>query len=147
MPLTHTISLVEVIWTLVSVIGCFYVTKLFSKALGDWVTLKLNRINSIREFAARVVVLTYALLTIVEFGFVLAGVFAMASPSPMVGRVSPVSYALTGDFLTLDVLLTGGAYIIEHWRQQLIRKIREIDDLDWYYDQKDKQEGVHRHGE
>jgi hypothetical protein len=145
MRLTHTISLVEVIWTLLSAIGCFYITKVFFRAVGDWVNLKLNRINSIREFSARVVVLTYGLYAFVELGFIVAGIIAMTQPVPMpYNAVSPFGLALTAIFLIIDFSLTACAFFIERWRQHLLGKISEIDDIDWYFKQRDKEEGIAR---
>lgn len=127
---THTISVTELVWTLFCLVGFFYNLRILRRALGDLFDLKKRKINSIREYAARLTVFVYGMLTFVQFVFSLMGLLAMLIP-PTSGTtaVNSLQLLLTLGFLTVSAVMALGAFINERGRIALVNKIREIEDM------------------
>jgi hypothetical protein len=126
--ITHTITLTELIWTALCAPGLGLTTRLFFKAGGDLVELKLRRINSIREFAAVTTMILYGCLTLVQFMFVVIGVFLMFIPNNA-HPYSPGQYVVATAFITVSAIFDITLLVLEARRQELLRKIAEFEDF------------------
>jgi 4-hydroxybenzoate polyprenyltransferase len=102
--ITHTISITELVWTLFALTGLVFNGSQLVQAVRDYVFVKKNKINSIREYAATTTFLMFASWTLVQFVFVVIGFLAMLVESPN-NVVSPVSYVLTMAFVVVSALL------------------------------------------
>lgn len=124
--MTNTISWPEVIWTLAAGVGLVFNMITFFRSLVDLLTLKIRKINSIREYSALTTLMAYGTWAFVQFIFVLIGVDAMTR-EPRPGGVKRQIFSLVC-FLTVSVLLSCTAFIIERRRQALISKIKELEE-------------------
>lgn len=121
--ITRTISAPEILWTLVSLFAAIYVFRLFWRA---WANLKFLRKmgwNSIREYAATTSMIVFGALCIVPCMNTLAGVLAMAIPSASLNKVHPITFMITGIFITKSILVACFAYWIDRRQVRLIREI------------------------
>lgn len=124
--ITHTVSVVEVIWTVICSLGLLYNTKLLYDAVEDHVNVKKNRINGIRSYAAMTTAIMFGSWTLIQFMFVMVGVISMLLPSPA-GNVQPLTYILTVVFIFASAFMTVTAYTTNSRRRVLIKRIREIE--------------------
>lgn len=129
MKLTHTISLVELIWTFGCLPGLFFNTRVFRRAVGDLATLRVRRINSIREFSAITSMTLFGYLALVQYMFVFIGLIAMLAPNPH-DRTSTTGYAITVTFLLVSVMSSGIAFLIDKRRRALIALIDMFENED-----------------
>lgn len=129
MQLTHTISLLEVIWTPFCFVGFVISARLLWRSGTDLVVLRVKRINSIREYAAMTTVYLFSALTIVQFLFMLIGGILMMRPETNehpTGGVFIVGSLFIMTSMIFDVLLL----LVERRRQVIIRKIAEIENME-----------------
>lgn len=123
MILTHTISAPELIWTVWCSAGLLFLLKLLRDAVVDWRWVIKSGHNSVREYAAINSVLVYTTMTLTELVFVIAGIVAMMIPPPVQQTVSPLTYTLTGLFITASAGKTIMAVIISIRKETLTEKI------------------------
>lgn len=122
--IASTVSITEAVWTLASIPGFWYAMRLLRRALGDLNSLRVNRINSIREYSAMVTVYTYFLFTFVEFGFIVAGCAAMlAKPANPDHSITAVQLIVTVTFLMINFVLGFGCMVIERRRNAIIEMV------------------------
>lgn len=126
MIITHTVSLLEIVWTLISVCGLYYNARVFSRALGDWMLVRINEINGIIDYSAATTLSLFTALLVVQIMFVLDGVLAMCISSPN-NHVQGLSYIITSSFVLVSVIMAGTGYIQDKRRQALAAKIRLTD--------------------
>lgn len=129
MQLTHTISIVELIWTFGCLPGLYYNGRIFRRAVGDLVVLRVRRINSIREYSATTSLILFGYLTLIQAMFVTIGVIALTAPNPS-SRVPATGYAITASFLILSVLSSGIAFAVDRRRRLLISIIDAMENED-----------------
>lgn len=122
--ITHTISLTELIWTFFSFIAFVYNFRITRRSLQDLDYVRVRKINSIREYSARLTVVTYTSWTVVQGVFVLMGAIAMTIAPTTNRAVTPFQIVLTSGFLAVSILLAVIAYVNERGRIALLRKIR-----------------------
>jgi len=127
MIITSTISLPEILWTVICFIGLIYTFKLFIKAVGSLKFLKLGGINHARSYSAITTIWVFGSMTFSQFIYVLIGVFAMAQPSPG-DIVHPLTYAIFTAFICSSAIMAMIAYIIEARKEQLIKMLLEIEE-------------------
>lgn len=126
MKLTHTISLIEVLWTLFTAIGLYYNSKILLRSVGDYQAVKLAKQNHMREYSARLTVWTYGTWTFVQFVFVITGAIAMTVPAPTPnGQPATITYVITAAFIMCSFLLAMSSYIVESGREKLIAMIEK----------------------
>lgn len=123
--ITNTISWPELLWTVTAGIGLAFNTVTTFRASIDLLTLRVKKINSIREYAAITTLLAYGSWTFIQFVFVVIGLNAMSKPTP--GNAEKQIFALVC-FLTISIFLALLAIIIEQRRTILVRKIRDIEE-------------------
>lgn len=123
---THTISIVELLWTLFTFVGLIFNAKQLRSAVGDFIELRRRRINSIREYAATTTVYMFTTWTLVQGMMVGVGVLAMTVPSPG-ARVQPTSYAISAAFIGVSAMLGIGGYVMDKRRSALIDKINDLE--------------------
>lgn len=127
--ITHTVSVVELLWTTFCLVGLVFNARQLRRAVVDVSDLRRLRINSIREYAAITTVLMFLTWTITQFMFVLVGAIAMTSVSPN-NKVTPTSYVITVAFILISALFALAGYVIDIRRSKLIEKILEIEDME-----------------
>lgn len=126
--ITHTISVTELLWTLFCSIGLIYNARIFGRAIEDLFEVRVRKINSLREYSARLTVFTYGILTFAQFAFVMIGIVAMFIPPPPGNpTVNPLQVLLTVMFIAVSAVMATGAYINEHGRRKLVDKIAELE--------------------
>lgn len=126
MIITHTVSLVEVIWTLVSLFGLYFNMHVLIRAAGDFLSVKVRRINSIREYAATTTLQLFITLVIVQLMFVVDGILAMTVPSPN-NRVQPLSYVITASFVIVSFVLALLGFMQDRRRHNIVHMIRDVE--------------------
>src|SRR4051812_6605240 len=92
---THTISVPEVVWTVVTGIGLYINFTLTRGVFKDLSDLREAKINHIREFAAVSSVLSESLKLFIQFCFFSVGVIAMFIPAQNRGTVPTFQWVLT----------------------------------------------------
>jgi hypothetical protein len=127
--LTHTISLIELLWTGCCTIGLFFNCKALARAAGDLLAVKIRRINSIREYAAITTMSMFIAMVIVQVVFVIDGALAMSIPSPN-NHVQPLSYVITSSFILCSFILSLLAYVQDKRRNNIIEMIKQAEDLE-----------------
>lgn len=124
MILTHTISLVEIIWTFICTLGLFFNFRVLMRASGDLQFVKTQKINSIREYAALTTMSMFVALVVVQLVFVIDGCLAMTLPSPG-GKPQPLSYIITASFVLCSCILALLGFIQDTRRRYIITMIEE----------------------
>lgn len=122
--ITHTISFIELVWTVFCSIGLLFSVKLLRRAVDDLKLLRRAEVNHFREFSAVTSVWIFGLLTYMQFTFVMVGVIAMTQPSPN-NVVSPLSYFIGGVFLQSSFNFDVVAYILNKRKEDLIAMIQK----------------------
>jgi hypothetical protein len=123
--LTRTISVPEVLWTVVSLFAAIYVARLVWRAYGNLRYLRQMGWNSTREYSAKTAFIIFLALGIVPVLNTLAGLLAMAIPSASMTSVHPFTFVVTGIFILKSVLIAGFAFWIERRQVSLIRRIQD----------------------
>jgi len=123
---THTISVVEIIWTVVSGIGLYFNLHVFWRAAGDFLTVKIRKINSIREYAAVTTLQLFTALVIIQLMFVVDGGLAMTVPSPN-NKVQPLTYIITASFILVSALMALVGFMQDRRRANIIHMIKEVE--------------------
>lgn len=129
---TDTISVPELIWTLVTGIGLCFNLSLFREAGRDLVALRKAKINSLREYAAISNVISEALRTFVQAVFFSLGVYAMTYPNVVNGYHPPIprfAWILTGLFIGTSVVMAGASILDRVRRRRLLQLIFEYEDF------------------
>lgn len=129
MELTHNISVIEVVWTAGCAPGLYYNTRIARRAAGDLATLRIKKINSIREFSAVTSLALFAYLALSQFMFVLIGVLSMLAPNAKSGQ-SGAQFAVAGVFLLVSVTSSGIGFIVDKRRRALRRMIEALENED-----------------
>lgn len=133
MELTHTISLIEIVWTLGCSPGLYYGIKIFRRATGDLFTLRRKKINSIREFSAMTTLILFGYLALMQFMFVLVGFLTMLAPQSNTNGAASTKFMVTGIFLLLSFLSSAIDYVVDKRRRSLrdmITALETEDDID-----------------
>jgi hypothetical protein len=126
MELTHTITLMEAIWTPFCLFGLLMASRLLSRAAGDLVVLRVSKINSIREYAAMTTLYLFATVCVIEFVFTLIGFVAMSLPN---ARVTTGGYVIGSLFICVTFALSIMLFLVERRRQVLLKKIRSFENM------------------
>lgn len=116
--ITHTISVVELLWTIIALIGLYLCGRLLILSLSDVQWLKENELNGLRQHAAISSVFIYLTMSMTQFSFMLIGIIAMILPSPN-NHVQPFTYVITGVFISMSVFKSIMALLINHRRDEL----------------------------
>lgn len=124
--ITNTISWPELVWTIVTLTGFFFCARVALRATLHLVSLRIRRINSIREYAAVTTVIAFASWTATQLVFVLAGVAAMVAHNHL--GLTVTSYALSGLLVLGSVLLSWAAFETDRRRQAIENKIIQIEE-------------------
>lgn len=127
--ISHTISITELLWTLFCGVGLFFNTRILLRAVGDLTYLRARKINSLREYSARLTVFTYASWALVQLAFTAVGAVAMSQP-PAKGSsqaVTTFQIVLTTVFIMVSFLLASSAAVNEIGRRNLLDKMKEYD--------------------
>lgn len=123
MILTHTISLPELVWTCVSAFGLYFALRLYLRAVNDMRWLVRLGMNSDREQAARILIVTYGLIAFSQLSSTVIGLIAMALPTANVGEVNPFTYVIAAVFILKSLTLAGGEFLVDRMRQALVKKL------------------------
>lgn len=125
MLITHTISLTELVWTVVCLVALWYFLKLFRRAMTDLRWVQSEGLNGARRDAARIPIVIFGMLLGVEVGYVILGLVALTLPplSPGQQRPSTFGYVASVVFILSTVSLTIGAYWVENLRGVVIRRV------------------------
>lgn len=122
--ITHTISVVEVLWTSVCAFGLFYAVQLLLRAMNDVRWLIVHDMNGLRRHAAISSVLIYMGMTMTQLGYVIIGIIAMILPSPN-NKVQPLTYVITAVFITMSVFKTLISFALNRRRDELVKMVKE----------------------
>lgn len=128
MILTHTISVVELIWMIGCLPGLFYNGRILRRAAGDLAVLRVRRINSIREFSAITTITLFAYLTVVQALFVMIGGIALITPQA--DKITTTGYTITVVFLIVSLMSGMIGWLIDKRRRSLIRIIDALENED-----------------
>lgn len=126
--LTDTISLPEVIWTVVTFIGVVFNTYLLKWAVEDVKALRRAGINSLREYAAISNMISEALRFFIQVVFFLVGVISMSIPPANRASVPTFQWVVTVAFVCVAVLLALASYLDKQRREHLIEMIRKLEE-------------------
>ena len=127
LTITHTITIIELIWTVCGLLGLWFNGRVFRRAAGDYIELRRRRINFIREYAAITTMIAFGTWTVGQLMFALVGAVAMAQPN-VSSSLTPTQAAITVCFILVAVLFALSAYIVDVRRQVIVRKIAEMEE-------------------
>lgn len=106
--ITHTISWVEVIWTLVALIGVLTNSRVFRLTLGDYDALQEAPDYDPygpRAYYARGRIRTEAIKLVVMLGYTLIGLVAMTTPPSVNGTLTPSALTIAGVLIGSSALM------------------------------------------
>lgn len=121
--ITNTISLPELIWTVVAIFGAYYVSKGLRRSTGNLRYLRVMGWNSTREDAARISVLIFSTFMFVELMNVTAGIIVMTIPSASPKSVHPFTYVVATVFIIKAIGVAISSYCIDRMQVALIDKL------------------------
>lgn len=116
-------SLIEIIWTVVCLIGAGFCGALLWSAGGDVRWLRRENINGERRLLALDAVLVEAIFTVALTLFVVIGVWVMTVPPRTDdGSTSRLSIVTGAIFVAVAVLMSASAWLRHRWRDEYIRR-------------------------
>jgi len=127
LQLTHTINVVEVVWTSFCALGLYFNVRLFWRATIDLATLRQLRINHIREHAAVTHVLSFAGMTFVQFALLVVGLYTLTATDQ--ARTNRSGYAIAAILILVNFVLVLLGWIQESRRRRLIQMIADIEEM------------------
>jgi hypothetical protein len=128
MELTHTISILEVLWTVIVTIGLFIIHTAYDKVLGDLDALRLKAdyiIGGPREILAKIRIRTERMKMTTMLGFLLIGISAMTAPASAAGPLTPTAILLTVVFIGGAIAMVADTFFYIRDRE----KIKEVLDI------------------
>jgi hypothetical protein len=125
--LTHTVSLIEVIWSAVCLIALYFNLRLLRRAVTLVYYLRVERINGIRAYAAVTTSLLFAWFAFIPCTNLLIGINAMLQESPG-GRVTTTTYVVATMFMAEAFFSMMFGWIIYVRYANLTKRIREDED-------------------
>lgn len=127
MSLTHTISLLEVLWTIAITIGIFFAYRSRNKVKGDLVSLKHRKdyiVNGPREILAEIRIRTENVKVGTLCGFFLIGINAMRYPPPAGHNANNFASVLTATvFICAAVAMIIDTHMYLRDRDRIIAQI------------------------
>jgi hypothetical protein len=124
--LTHTISLLELIWTIASLLACIFGLRAFIRAAFDLYYLHRIGKNHLRRYVAITSVVSFTIWTLVPAFDLYVGAWSMTVPQPP-GKI-PLPQMVNLSFLIASaVLIAVGAFVIDHRRQRIVEMIEEAE--------------------
>lgn len=128
MNLTHTISVIEILWVVMALPGFVYALILTNRASADFRYLRREKINGIRDYSAFTTTIMYSTVLMIEFLFVTLGVVAMFIPAAT-AHVTPLAFVITFCLFTINFMMTLASFSVERRREVLIRRLAEIEGM------------------
>lgn len=128
---THTISWVELAWTLFTALGCVFAGKLLFRATEDLYYIRGREINGYREFAAVTTIRLFIFLTLIQFIYTVIGIAAMTQPPPYnPGQHPPTLNVVIGSvFVVTSFFFDIMAYITNVRKRRLVGMLqKELED-------------------
>lgn len=123
MNLTHTVSWIELAWTLFTVLGCIFTSRMLYRATEDLLYLRVQKVNGFREFSATTTIWVFTTLTLIQFIYVIIGGVAMTIPTN--DHVSSGSVAVGGILVVTSFFFDIMAYIINARKGRLVEMLKE----------------------
>lgn len=114
--ITHTVSILELAWTMVAFLGLIFVIMILGRAQGDYNLLMQYHLNGLRKYAAMTSILIFLGGTITQISYMVVGVVAMTQPS-LHNKVTVPNYISAGTFLLSSLTATVFAGVI--WRRRV----------------------------
>lgn len=125
--ITHTISVLELTWTIVSLIGLIFVAAIFRRTVGDYEYVVSAGVNGFRRYAARTTITIFAGGVITQFAYVAIGVVAMTQNSTKTHIT--VANWITGIILIAASALSAiFAVVIYRRRSKLVAMIEKAEE-------------------
>jgi len=120
MQLTHTITVVEVIWVLVALFGLAYGGRVVRDAVKVLRVIRNEGGNDGLEHIAELLVVTTSILVYVFIVFLCAAGLSMTIPTPEI--VTPAEYVLQALFVSVGVALAYMLFYTHRVRQRVLAR-------------------------
>lgn len=127
MQITHTITVLELVWTIVATVGLLFNTLLVWRAFGDrnWlIYYKANGDHDLRTYVALTSILIFAGGVSTQFSYFTIGCVALTQPSPG-GHVHVPQIVSSIIFIAASIVGTVLAGLIYSRRMKVIRLVAE----------------------
>lgn len=127
MNLTHTVTLLEFIWTVTASIGLFFMSRLMVKSYHDrsWLinSHSANGDRHLRQMTATTSIMIFGTMTITQFSYLIVGVVAMTQPNRSSHHVSNAQIINSAVFIASSVSCVILASVIYIRRNVVVKEL------------------------
>lgn len=124
--ITNTINIIELIWTLCSVLGLIFNVQRFYEANLDLAALNAVGLNGPRRIIATGNIRNAALSGIVLLLHVVLGIVAMTTPSAN-NQLTPLAYMYGFIIISISGIMSLKAWLDSAERRMIMKKYRSVD--------------------
>lgn len=118
--ITHTISILELSWTLIALVGLGFQIALFHRVMDDYIIADhYDGKRLFRRYAAKTSVFIFLGGLLQQVAFVIVGMVAMTQPA-IHQRITTANYISGFTFIFSSLLSVGFAAIIYHRRMKIV---------------------------
>lgn len=128
--ITHTISIIELIWTLVAVLGCAFSGYVVCIVIGNYQALQKDPTyipDGPRAFYARGRIRTEVVKLVIMIGFIAIGIAAMMTAPTHSGTTSTASVTIAIVLISSSLLMTYDSILYIINRDRLLYMMRRSD--------------------
>jgi len=128
--ITHTISIIELIWTLVAVLGCAFSGYVVNIVINNYQALQRDptyKPEGPRAFYARGRIRTEIIKFVIMVGFIAIGIAAMMTAPTHVGTTSTASITVAIVLIASSLLMAYDSILYIINRDRLIYMMRHTD--------------------
>lgn len=123
--ITHTISMLELSWTIIGLIGLCFMIALFHRTYVDYqIAVEYNGQHRIRQYAAKTSLLIFIGGCITQLSYVVVGIVAMTQPS-VHHRVSVANYITGSSFILSSAISVVFAAVIYRRRVKIVQMLEK----------------------
>lgn len=124
--ITHTISLLELLWTIIALVGLGFITALFVRTCGDYIIAKhYNGSKQLRLYAAMTSVLIFTGGLLTQISYVAVGIVAMTQPSTH-EHTTTANYITASIFIIASFISVIFAILIYRRRVKIIEILEQM---------------------
>lgn len=123
--ITHTITGLELTWTLIALVGLLFVLGLLHRAVGDLTFVEEQHVNGPRKYSAITNILIFFGGCITQISYVAVGIVAMTQASPH-AHITVANIISSSIFIIASLASTAFAGIIYIRRLKIISMIEAL---------------------
>lgn len=125
MEITGTITILELVWTFISLLGVIFHGRLNLEVLSEIVAIRYDKsLNGIRQYGASITMVAYGTFLAMSSVFLLLGLISMTVPTTK-GGVSVGTWIISFLLIAANLGMAVTGFKVEKMRSELIRRIRD----------------------